>query len=225
MPLLYKTDDPLMGIWKMTESWQELLAAFPDQTVACEVDTIQSAKRKQEWLAIRLLLNELLPHPESPPGRMATIAYHPNGAPYLRDTPCHISLTHTTGYAAVILSQHPHPGIDIEYHSDRAWKLRNKFLGQQEQEFFTQLSDKQLNNKTGVLQKSAFATVCWCAKETVYKSLQQDSVDFMEHLHIQPFHLSKEGILQLKETKTPQQKMYNIHYQTTNEYILTWYIH
>ena len=48
-------------------------------------------------------------------GRETPVAYHPDGIPYLPDADLHISISHTKGYAAVLLDTQPRIGIDIEY--------------------------------------------------------------------------------------------------------------
>ncbi len=215
MPILFTHKSPIMGIWKSTEPWQDMLDSFHNKEIySHDVHKIQSDKRKQEWLAVRLLLKYLS-------GSETPINYHENGAPFLCDNPYHISISHTTGYAAMILSKNSNPGIDIEYRSDRAWRLRDKYMSEKEQEMFTSLhDDRQIEDNR--LKDIELATVCWCAKETAYKVLQESGVDFIEHLHIIPFTLLKESVFSLKETKTPRQEIFNIHYQITEDFTITW---
>ena len=232
MPLLSNHLSPSIGIWEITESWQDMLELLENKSMyADKMHEIQSDNRKQEWLSVRLLVKNLT-------NSYTTIDYLPNGTPFLSDNHYHISISHTKGYSAIILSQYTHPGIDIEYRSERAWKLRTKFLNEKELAYFapsdnlylagcekhtpqaTQDINSQASSKTS--QPSTLATLCWCAKETAYKVLQETSVDFIKHLHIKPLILSKKGIILLEETKTNQQKTVQIHYQITDEYIITW---
>lgn len=220
-----------MGIWKITEPWQEMLKLLHHKDIYISgAEQIQSERRKQEWLAVRLLLEQLA-------GPEVTIEYDEYGAPLLHNSAYNISISHTTGFAAVILNDKPYAGIDIEYHSERAWRLREKYLSENELEMFIPLyKDKQRNvqpatgEQAGSKQKSnrqccnELATLCWCAKETAYKALNQSEVDFIGHLHIQPFILSEKGIFLLKETRTPQQETFFIHYRITEDYIITWTI-
>lgn len=203
-----------MGIWKTTESWQDMLESFQDKKIDVpDVNRIQSDKRKLEWLAVRLLLKHLS-------GSEVTIEYNENGAPLLCNSPYNISISHTTGFVAVILTEKPNPGIDIEYHSERAWKLRKKYMSHVELKMFDSLHNNADDNKPPGYAE--LATVCWCAKETAYKALKESGVDFIDHLHILPFTLSEKGILSLKETKTSQQKIFYMNYQITEDYIITW---
>lgn len=207
MPQLLIHQSPAIGIWKITEPWQDMLEILADKTrYADDVLKIQSDSRKGEWLAVRLLVQGLT-------GDKSTIRYKENGAPYLDGALYNISISHTKGFAAVILSNHPRPGIDIEYPSGRALKLCTKYLNTKEMELF---------DANPCAQHATVATLCWCAKETAYKTLQESGTDFIQHLHITPFSLSEKGVILLKETKTPQQETYHIHYRKTDDYILTW---
>ena len=206
MPLAFRSQSPVMGIWKITEPWQEMLDLLQNKTnYAIEVLNIQSENRKCEWLAVRLLV-ELLA------GSACFVSYKENGAPFLQNN-LYISISHTKGFAAVILSQNAYPGIDIEYRSERALKLCGKFLSEHE---------IALLPENDITSQATLATLCWCAKETAYKALQETGIDFIKHLQIAPFTLCEKGILSLKETKSPNQKTYPIHYQVTEDYILTW---
>jgi len=209
MPLIYRHNNPLIGIWKTTESSQKLLSQFLfKDNIISELQTIKSETRRQEWLAVRLLIEKLTP-------ARANIIYI-NEAPCLADYHLNISISHTKGFAAVILTETPYPGIDIEYHSPRAYRLRERFLNVQEQ-ILTNDQKLTINNK-----EKDLATLIWCAKETAFKALGQHDVDFKTHLHIIPFKLSDKGSFMLEETKTPYNQIFNINYIITDDYILTW---
>ena len=64
----------------------------------------------------------------------------------------HISISHTLGYVAVILSRDYEVGVDIEYVSDRVNRISSRFL--RDDEVFPGTTDK---------------LIAWCAKETMYK--------------------------------------------------------
>ena len=226
MPLLLTYESPIMGIREITEPWQEMLESFKhNDHYSGELNKIQSDKRKQEWLAVRLLLRHLS-------GPDVYIDYHENGTPFLKGSSLHISISHTKGYAAIILSENENPGIDIEYRSERAWKLRKKYLSDKESGVFLSLSSyADLNNQNHIERDAGIkhkpnhadvATLFWCAKETAFKALQQAEVDFIEHLHILPFVLSDEGFMTLKETKTPRRQTFIINYKIADNYIITW---
>ena len=214
MPIIFTQTSPAIGIWKIEESWQEMLETIRknedySREIDLDVNNKTTDKRKQEWLAARLLLLHL-------DGPESYIDYNENGAPVLRNNRYNISISHTSCFVAIILSDKENPGIDIEYHSERAFKLRKKYLGNKEMEMFDLLRDSLHNNM------NTLATLCWCAKETAFKALRQTEVDFIEHLHILPFTFSDKGTFSLKETKSLQQEVFNIKYQITEDYIITW---
>lgn len=214
MPQVLIQQAPLIGIWNIVQPWQDLLAMFQSKTwLAGEVDKIASDHRKCEWLAVRLLIKCLT-------GVEIPVQYRANGTPFLDHDLYNISISHTRGYAAVLLTKHYNPGIDIEYRSGRAWRLRTKFLNTKELAFID-----IAKNQTGhysFAQQETLSTLCWCAKETVYKALQKTDVDFINHFHIAPFKLSENGFMILNETKTPKTDTFHIHYQQTDAYLLTW---
>jgi phosphopantetheinyl transferase len=216
MPVLNIYESPLMGIWKMSESWQELFDSLTDrEDYRSDLNNIQSDKRKQEWLTVRLLLRHLS-------GKEAFIRYRKNGAPFLPDSKYHISISHTQGFAALLLSKKPNLGIDIEYRSGRAWRLHKKYMNESESTFVTSLCDNKNIGNTLTATVTEIATIYWCAKETACKALGKTKVNFAEHLCIEPFQPSKEGVLLLKEKRTEQKLNLLINYRVTEDFILTW---
>jgi phosphopantetheinyl transferase len=223
MPLFNLYETPLIGVWKIAESWQELFDSLTNKDVYySDVMKMSSDKRKQEWLAVRLLLQHLS-------GSDAHIRYRGNGTPYLSGNACNISISHTNGFAAIILSKNKNPGIDVEYRSVRAWRLHKKYMD--ESEWKTILPTADTDNADRVVATAAtdmairaadIATICWCAKETAFKALGATDVDFSEHFNIENFSFSKKGTLFLKEKRTEQCQRFKIHYQISDEYILTW---
>ncbi len=162
-----------------------------------------SEKRKQEWLAVRLLLKELA-------GEEVSIEYHQNGAPFIAGSDYNISISHTRDYVAVLLQKNAFAGIDIEYRSDRALKLKERFLSPGELDY-PDLTDMPTH-----------ALLCWSAKEVLFKMIGQENVDFREHLHIDPFQLETEGNITASETRTEKGATFQLHYQVTPSYVWVW---
>ncbi|MDF9830175.1 4'-phosphopantetheinyl transferase superfamily protein [Parabacteroides sp. PF5-6] len=204
MPLLEIHTHPLRAIWQITETSDELLILLERKELYLPFLTqTTSEKRKQEWLATRLLLKALL-------GEELPVGYRANGAPFLPSLDLQLSISHTRGYAALVLAQHPVAGIDIEYRSDRALRLKERFL-----------SPEELNH----LDATDPLTHCllyWSAKEVLFKVMDQSDVDFSEHLYIHPFPLQSQGTLTASETRTPQRTTYPLRYQVTPGYVWVW---
>lgn len=202
MPLYFKQTEPLMGVWKVEESSDDLLNLLTQKTAYLPfLETIKTEGRKQEWLAVRVLLKTLLEEE-------TLIAYHDNGAPYLPDKDMAISISHTKGYVAVLLRADSPAGIDIEHRGERIRKVRKRFLSLEE--------DKNIDpaNETEHL------LIYWCAKEALFKMIGQRDVDFSKHLHITPFPYKKTGSLTATETRTPQATSYLLSYAVYNDFVL-----
>ncbi|WP_102406417.1 4'-phosphopantetheinyl transferase family protein [Parabacteroides bouchesdurhonensis] len=204
MPLLQKYSNPLRGIWLMSESSDELLSML-DNVIDYQpfLHTIKTEHRRKEWLASRVLLKELL-------GQEVRVEYYPDGAPFLPDIPLHISISHTNNYAVVLLQESPAAGIDIEYKSDRVRKIRSRFMNPEE----------EINIDTA--HETNHLLIYWCAKETLFKMIGQDNVDFCQHLHVKPFPYSESGVFTVQETRTQERTSFQLGYLVTPDFILTW---
>jgi phosphopantetheinyl transferase len=202
MPLYLKQTVPLMGVWKVNESAAELLSLLT-QTPADFLfpEKIHTESRKTEWLAVRVLLKELL-------GKETAIAYHPNGAPYLPGKELAISISHTKGYVAVLLPDTPPAGIDIEYRANRILKIRSRFLSPEE------------DSRIDPAHEADHLLIYWCAKEALFKMMGQNEVDFANQMHVTPFPYNQSGNLVITETRTPQTASYPLSYRVEEDFVL-----
>lgn len=111
----------------------------------------------------------------------------------------HISISHTLGYVAVILSRDYEVGVDIEYVSDRVNRISSRFL--RDDEVFADTTDK---------------LIAWCAKETMYKLFSS------EHLALKDIKVDPQSSLvtNMKRNITLQFQC-----ECSSKYILTytWY--
>lgn len=204
MPLIEKHTAPLRGIWKMEETSGELLERLSRKDAYLPyLATLRTEHRQQEWLTTRVLLKELI-------GEELLIAYRTDGAPYLPDSSLHISISHTRGYAAVLLQKTPAAGIDIEYCSDRVLKIRHRFLSPAE------------NAAIDPSHETEHLLVHWCAKEALFKMIGRQGVDFISHLHICPFVYQPSGRIEVYETHSSQPVFYGLSYQVYHDFVLVW---
>ena len=206
MPLLQKYHSPLWGIWKIEESWDEMLRQLEWQEAYLPfLNQRKSDGRKSEWLAVRLLLKELS-------GTETVVSYRDNGAPFLPDSALHISISHTKGFAAILLSSDKPVGIDIEYCSERVRRIKSRFLSEQEL--------KLLGNSP----KTNELLVCWCAKETAFKMTEQKTADMQNDIHIinfKPAQDSNHGTITIKESLTPHLSVFHLEYMITPDFVVT----
>ena len=203
MGLVFKQTNPLFGVWRIEESVEELLSLLdrPEEQ-ANFLHKVTAEGRRKERLASRVLLKTLT-------GTEPQVAYHPSGAPFLTDRPFHVSISHTQGYAAAILGTSP-TGIDIEYRSNRVLRIRSRFMTPEED-----LCIDPVHTVDHLL-------LHWCAKETLFKIIGQDEVDFRAHLYVHPFTYAEQGLFQVSEYRTPQTRSYQLAYRVTSDYVMTW---
>ena len=129
-----------------------------------------------------------------------------------------ISITHTRGYAAVILSKNRHVGVDIEYISNRVGRIAQRFLRPDELATLNpQSSSLNSEPSTSNLQPSTFNFLkAWCAKEAVYKYYSGDHLAYadMRCTIVDATHFDVDNI-QREETV-------RVAFQLTDAYVLAW---
>ena len=110
-----------------------------------------------------------------------------------------ISISHTRGYAALILSDDSEVGVDIEYRSDRVERIASRFIRPDEK---AETTDEKL--------------LLWSAKEAVYKLFSEDKLMFfdMRALSID------EGVVRMENMK--RNIVVDVHYAFTADYVLTY---
>lgn len=202
--LEHKEETVRWGIWKMEETIDELLNLLPvREPYEVGLQRFTALHRKLEWLAVRVLLYRLL-------GQAVEVAYEPSGKPYLADRSCFISISHTKGYVAVILSPVSEVGIDIEQYGARIHKVAHKFMRADE------VIEAYRGDTTWPL------LLHWSAKEVMFKCMHAAEVDFREHLHIAPFTVADQGCFEAYEYRTDRQQSFLIHYQIHPDFVVTW---
>lgn len=197
---------PPIGIWKMEETTEEMWSLLQQKAwYQPEFSRLKAEQRQKEWLATRLLLKEML-------GREAIIHHHLSGAPFLSETEKkQISISHTKDFVAIMLTDVTHiAGIDIEYRSERVRKVRSRFLNTEEEQFIDPTHETE------------HLLICWCAKETLYKIINRQEVDFCRHLHIQPFSYAEQGTLIAFDTCSESPKHVVLQYRIEKDFVITW---
>ena len=162
MPRLYlpeissSPNDYLLGLWEMSDSPSSLLTDYPDlrKCTAGMLDKKSEVKRL-EYISVRALLLDIM-------GYVPDIKHNIDGKPLLLGGE-NISISHTRGYAAVILSKKYNVAVDIEYISDRVCRIADRFLRDDE-------------DAESTIQK----IISWCAKETLYKLHSSEKLRFQD---------------------------------------------
>ena len=124
-----------LGLWQMDETVEQLFGQYPHlQAYRSQVEEkYKNDGRKLEFLAIRALMYEMLKTNGASKGLLShagDITHNEAGKPLFRGY--HISVSHTKGYAALILSKNQEVAVDIEYFSDRVERIASKFLRKDE---------------------------------------------------------------------------------------------
>ena len=183
-----------LGLWRMDEP--------------CE-----GTPRQRERHAVQMLLTAMM-------GGDTTygIGHEPSGKPFLTPSPavpspC-LSISHTHGYAALLLSSDGSVGIDIERRSDRVERIASRFIRPDEQ---ADTTDEKL--------------LLWSAKETVYKRYSEDQLAFFDMRALPTATSSKPGVaategmrgaIQVENTKRGE--LVTVYYEFTTDYVLTYLI-
>ncbi len=199
-----KNDAIQLGIWKIEENVEELLLILPERDYyEHELLRFTADHRKLEWLSVRALLYTLT-------GQHITVAYEDSGKPYFPSYKGYLSISHTKGYVAVIYSPCHQVGIDIEQYAQRIHRLSSRFMRDDE----TAVAMDGDTTWSKLLH--------WSAKETMFKCMDSAEVDFKEHMHIPEFKPESGGVFTGKDYKTSFHRIFDIHYLTDKDFVLTW---
>lgn len=209
MPLIYhkNIENGEIGLWKVTEDLEDL-----KQSAGLSSDDLQiysgisPLHRKKEWLATRSLLNQLI-------GKPVQVKYHNDGRPFLDNIEFNISISHTTGFVAVILNKTCNPGIDIELSSRQVGKVARRYLSPEEYEYCHGLAENS-NRK---------CLIHWCAKEAVYKMIPFSNIEFSTDILITLQNTTQDsGSFMGVFTKDSLNIRIELEYLEKNDIILVW---
>ncbi len=194
-----------LGLWQMEETVEQLFEQYP-HLLSCRQALEERYKndgRKLEFLAIRALMYEMLKINGASKGLLShacDITHNDAGKPLFRGY--HISVSHTKGYAALILSKTQEVAVDIEYFSDRVERVAPKFLRK----------DEHAEGLDSLL-------VHWCAKETVFKLFSEDNLQF-EDMCVKPFDTMSDWACDVENLKRKQNV--RVEFELTMDFVLTY---
>jgi len=156
MPIIYKQeieDHAILGVWKISESVEELLSMI--QFTEGERETFEKFKlksRQAHWLSYRLAIRQLLGN-----DKQCDFYYDEHGKLHFSNLNYSLSVTHSGLYSGVIISKKHYVGIDIEKLGERINILAHKFLNKEELDRLPEVDQHK------------YLTVIWSAKEALYK--------------------------------------------------------
>jgi len=192
-----------LGLWKITEELDDLLVDVNlSHAEQDKLDSFGSSARKKEYVTTRVLLKKLL-------GEGIFIENNKHGKPSLINSDFDISISHSKNYVGVMVGLDHDLALDIEYLSDRVFRIAKRFLSQEELSSISE-SDKQLH----IYQH-------WCAKECLIKLYGKKDVLLIKELKIHPF-LPSEAMFSGEVTRTDFSKKFDFQYEAFDSYLMVW---
>lgn len=218
-----------LGLWQTTETVDGFFGTYGFlEPYRQHVETsFKNDGRKKEFLAIHALLHEMLaicgkPHGARrskglqdqskasqdqsktsqglPVADVPMICHAASGQPLLRGY--HVGVTHTKGYAALMLSKSCDVACDIEHFSDRVERIKSKFLRK----------DEKADDLDSLL-------VHWCGKETVYKLFPEDNLQFSQ-MRVGPFSTMSDWACEVENMKRGEKV--RVDFELTMQFVLTY---
>ena len=194
-----------LGLWQMDESPEQLFDLYPHLLPyrSSLDDKYKNDGRKLEFLAIRALMYEMLRVNGASKGLLShagDFAHNGQGKPLFRGY--HVSISHTKGYAALILSKKSEVAVDIEYMSDRVERIASKFLRK----------DERADSLDAKL-------VHWCAKETVFKLFSEENLLF-EDMRVKPFDTMADWACDVENLKSGETA--RVDFELAMDFVLTY---
>ena len=191
-----------VGVWKVTEPVTALMEiAGPELCFGLE--SVRPGKRLIEKAAVRALLATMLRLQNN--SVCCKIVYNAEGAPFLDDGSYNISISHTEGYVAVYLGRKCLPGVDVESRSPRALRLFHRFC-----------------KENASCEGEDHATLCWSAKECVYKVVGRRAADFRNSLIVRDFNPQPGGLIDLYLADGAVPCDFEAYYKIYDPFVLVW---
>lgn len=138
------------------------------------------------------------------------IVYTSAGKPELRLSRNAISLSHSGDYLAVLLDAKNEVGIDLQLATDKIQKIAKRFIHPEEFEYVV---DKY---------KMHYYHTLWCAKEALFKYVEEQGIDFKENLRVDSFEWNKQGVLNANVILAEQHYCIELAYQKLENYYLVY---
>ena len=185
----------ILGIWHMEETVSDMLALVPSLgSLQHVLDSYSRDARRLEVLSVHALIRIMTGDDH------LVVSHNEDGRPFVDGW--HISVSHTRGYAAVILSGQHDVAVDIEYVSNRVAKIAGRFIR----------DDEQAESITRQL-------VCWCTKEAVYKYFSSQHLALLD-IRLHSYEMSAEGSVVAENMMSGD--TVTVNYQVTDSYVITY---
>lgn len=198
---IVRNANQIWGLWKITEDESVLRNnLISDEEVSA---TITNQRKRQEWLAGRLLTQELTRQLELPYIGLVKDEY---GKPSLKDLSHKLSLSHSYPYVAVIIDADKEAGIDLEQPKEKLFRVAARVLNQTE---LKDAGDDMVKH-----------CVYWCAKEALIKVYGKKDLTLAENLEIDPFELETAGHIIGRIIVNTQVTVVPLTYQVNTDFVV-----
>jgi phosphopantetheinyl transferase len=203
-------EDGGIAIWHIEESTEVLYALLGTTRYDDALATISHEARRAEWLAVRVLIAQLL-------GADKEVLYQTSGRPYLADGSYHISISHTKGYAAIAYHRSSPIGVDVEQIASRVERIAFRFTHPDEAAYIDGCDTKR---------RLMYWVINWSAKETLYKvSNNSAAAEFREAFRIAPYELSQLGTLDVQCFACTEDALpMCVYYRVFPDIVCTWVV-
>ena len=174
MPLCFKEklgDDAVWGIWEIKEEEDCFFKQWQLSPEENQHFNKLNGRKKLEYLSARHLVH-LLTEQENRMPMHTSISGKPI---FLCHPTLHLSISHSHGYAAAIISKACKVGIDIQLIVPQMQKVATRVFSEKELSFIP------------VGKELEMLHIFWGIKEAVFKAYGIGGIDFKEQIKIQPF--------------------------------------
>lgn len=180
MPLVlqYNDGDAEVLVWRISEPVELLSQMVPADCAAYARDNFVSVERCSQWLAVRAILRQRF-------GDGVRVVYDGNGKPSLNGCYENISISHTKGYAVLVVSQGGEVGVDAELLSRDVLAVARRFMPLEQLDTYCPA------------ERNFVALVNWCAREALFKITGDLGGNFKENISVAPFEPLDKGRVKL----------------------------
>ncbi len=194
-----------IAVWEITESVEKLhdMVSLSEEDEK-KLDSFRLETRRKEWLAVRVLVKELL-------GETHGIFYKRSGAPYFKDIDLQIGISHTKGFAGLAVAPF-RTSLDMEKASPKIERVSTRFVNEFEKQYIPH--EKRIE----------YYNLIWCAKETLFKLLDRRDVVFKENLNVKPLVMEEKGTVTADVIFPDLNCKVTMGYEVTSDFTLVYYI-
>ena len=195
-------NDTTLGLLETNVSTEELLESLDwSQRRLADFRSLQSEKKKKEWLGVRLLLKKIFKD------QPFQLSHDEQGKPVLTEGAFNISISHSGKYIGVLINQNLPVGIDIQEFKSNIDKGTGLFMSEKE------LLESGWKLNTRVLH------VYWGAKEAIYKLIGSKETNIKTDIYIFPFDYRSFGKI---KGVYKQDKVIHLKYELSENYVLVY---